>query len=114
MKYITIVIVIISYFFILSLGLNMMLSDISILSIQPEGNTSFFIMNTSSVNMSTSEIPEGVSLKSFPLALKVMFSFRTPIPSAIPKTAATIISFINWLVMILLGISLYRIINPLA
>jgi hypothetical protein len=43
-----------------------------------------------------------------------MFGFRTPIPAAVPQTLTSIISFINWLMVILLGISLYRIINPLA
>lgn len=114
MRYITIIIVVVCYFFLMSIGLNLLLKDSLIVSASPVGNDSFISINASSINMTTEEIPDEVSLKSFPSALKVMFGFRTPIPDAIPATGAAIISFMNWFLMILLGISLYRVINPLA
>lgn len=114
MKWIVIIIVIVVYWFLVVMGLNFLLQDEFILSAGAEGNTSFSVFNTTDINMTTDELTEQTSLRSFPSALKVMFGFRTPIPAAIPATLASILSFINWFLVILLGISVYRIINPLA
>lgn len=115
MKWIVIIIVIVSYWFLIGIGLNFLLQDEFILSVGAEGDTSFFIPNTTNVNMTTDELIEGrTSLRTFTSSLKVMFGFRTPIPSAIPQTLVVILSFTNWFMVILLGISIYRIINPLA
>lgn len=114
MKWIVIIIVIVSYWFLIGMGLNYLIQDEFILSAGSEGNSSFIVPDTSNINMTTDELTETTSLRSFPTALKVMFSFRTPIPLAIPQVLTVILSFINWFLVILLGISIYRVINPLA
>ena len=61
------------------------------------------------------EIPaETSTLRSFINTLNTMFGFRTPALSNIPDYIAVIISFINWFLVILLGISIYRIANPIS
>lgn len=111
MRYITITIVIIIYFFLISLGLNLLLQDDFILAEGMEGNTSFNIPDTSDINMTTDELSEQTTLRTFPSILSIMFGFRTPIPNGLPQTLVVIISFMNWFLIILLGISAYKIIN---
>lgn len=112
MRYITIVIVIIVYWFLLGMGLNFLLKDTLLVSAEMGSNYS--MINISNVNMTTDELTDEVSLKSFPSALKIMFGFRTPEINGLPSILTFIISFINWFLVIMMGISIYRIINPLA
>lgn len=98
----------------LGIGLNFLLQDPFITSEGIIGNTSFTIQDTSNLNMTILEPTDTPTLKSFPNALKIMFGFRTPIPTAIPQFLASFLSFINWFLFIIFGLAVYRLINPLA
>lgn len=114
MRWIVIIIVIIVYWFLIGMGLNFLLQDPFITSEGIVGNTSFNIPNTENVNMTQLQNPEQTTLRTFPNTLKIMFGFRTPIPAAIPQTLAGILSFLNWFLIVIFGIAVYRIVNPLA
>jgi len=64
--------------------------------------------------MSVDAPTDTTTLLSFGNALRTMFAFRTPQFSEIPDFIAVVISFMNWFLVIALGISLYRILNPLS
>lgn len=114
MRYITILITIICFWFLLGVTLTSLYSD-SFLVSGGEINTSYETINPGTdINMSTLQ-PEGTTtLVSFVNALKTMFGFRVPALSNIPNELAVILSFINWFLLIILGISIYRLANPLS
>ena len=114
MRYITILIVIVVYWFLLGIGLSLLIQDEFIMAQAVEGNTSYNLFNVSDVNMTTDDIGEQTTLRTFPSVLKMMFGFRTPIPQGIPSIIAVLLSFINWFALIFFGIAVYRVINPLA
>lgn len=110
MKYITLVIVIVSYWLLLGFGLNLLVRDEFITSQSMTGNQSYVYLDTSQINLSSEELSEDTSLSAFPSSLKIMFGFRTPIPQGLPTALVVVISTINWFLFILAGISLYMII----
>ncbi len=114
MRWIVVIMVIVAYYFILGFGLSFLIQDEFIIAEAIEGNTSLTLVNTSIINLTTSEFSTDTNLRSFPNALGIMFGFRTPLPAAIPQSLTVIISFINWFLLILLGTAVYRIINPIA
>jgi hypothetical protein len=67
-----------------------------------------------STNMSVDSPTDTTTLRSFGNALRTMFGFRASQQSGMPQSFASIISFINWFLVIILGISLYRILNPIS
>jgi len=107
--------VIIVYYFLLGVGLTLLLQDVLLVSATGEGNTTYSLLNTTDINMTSDEmIGEGKTLKTFPNTLKIMFAFSTPKIAGLPSTLVAFISFINWFLLIIFGISVYRIINPLS
>ncbi len=111
MRYITILISIILFWFLLSVILTSMFQDPFITN--PTQNTNFSI-DVDSVNMTTDDPVETTTLRSFVNALGVMFAFRSPVLSGVPSIISTLLSFLNWFLVILLGISIYRIANPIS
>lgn len=118
MRYITILIVITVYWFLLGLGLSFLIQDEFIIASAFEGNTSYNLIDEDDINMTAmvynSEDIEGTTLRTFPSVLKMMFGFRTPIPQGIPSIFAVLLSFTNWFALIFFGIAVYRVANPLA
>ena len=113
MRWIVIVIVIIAYYFLLGIGLNFLLQDPFITSAEGVGNKSFSF-DATDVNMTVLNLEDQTTLRSFPNALQIMFGFRTPLPTAIPQTVTSILSFLNWFLLIIFGIAVYRLVNPIA
>jgi len=91
-----------------------MFSDSFIAQPDVDDNFTLDITSDTFINMSTSEPKTTSTLKSFIDALRIMFTFRVSGVSGVPNVVSTILSFINWFLVILLGISIYRIVNPLA
>ena len=115
MKMIVIIMVIIVYYFLLGFGINLILQDTLLVAANIEGNTTLQLVDTSNINMTVFNPIEGeTTLRSFPNTLKIMFGFRTPKVVGFPNIIAVILSFINWFLLIIGGVAVYRIINPLA
>lgn len=115
MKPITIIFTVVFYWFLLGVGLNFLLLDTLVTATGAGTNQTYSTFNTTGLNMTTTEsTPETTSLKSFPDTLKMMFAFKTPTAIGIPKIIGTIISFMNWVLVIFFGLSVYRLINPFA
>lgn len=113
MRYITILITIIFYWFLLGLTLSFMYQDSFINSPSLDSNYTS-VGATSNINFTTDEYTNQTTPITFINVLKTMFLFRVPKSVGMPYLMTFIISFINWILIILLGISIYRIINPLA
>lgn len=106
---------IIIYWFLLGMGLNFLLQDTLVVAESSNANQSYSLMNTSTINMTTTGgTPEKPSLKSFINTLKMMFAFSTPEVAGLPSAVTFVISFVNWFLMVFFGIAVYRVANPLS
>lgn len=112
MKNIIILILIIFYWFVLSTVLTYMFQDEFLSSALIEGNETYDIeINTTFMNI-TSGQPSGVG-QSTPISFLSMtgriFTMRIPF---IDSQINFIISFINWLMILVLAIVIYRLVSP--
>lgn len=114
MRYITILMTIIIYWFLLGIMLTNVYNDDFFTNIGEINSSYETISSSTDINMSVDEPTDTTTLRSFGNALKTMFGFRVPKFSGIPNSIATVLSFINWFLLIILGVSLYRILNPIS
>lgn len=114
MRYITIIIVIMTYWFVLALGLNLLLQDEFIIAEGISGNTTLLLPDAANINMSTENFSETTSLRNWIEPLRIMFTFRNPIPNALPSTVKWILTIVNWALVIFGIIAVYRIANPVS
>ncbi len=115
MKMIVIVMVILVYWFLLGIGINLLLQDELIVSANV-GNNSLNKFDATNLNMTTLNPSNdgNPTLKTFVSTLKIMFGFSTPIAIGIPSLVAQIISFTNWFLFLIGGLAVYRLANPFA
>lgn len=108
------VIIIPIFWFALGFILTAIVSDTSLDGISA-GNGNFTNIDVSSFNSSDSQVG-GSSTGGADLldSLKIMFGFSIPTNSGFPQFLVTLISFINWLLVIIFGVAIYRVLNPFA
>ena len=111
MRWVVVIIAIVVYFFLVTTGLNSLLKDEFYNSPAGDGNTTFTVPDTTNVNVSILD-GEDTSFRTTFSMFKLMLGFRTPVPSTIPQSLAGLLSFINWFLIALLLLALYRLLNP--
>lgn len=103
------------YFFFLTTFLTFLQADTSLAELgdYETGNQSYDInVNTSNINMTSgaSDIESPLSIIQM---LVRMFTWRIP-ESLVPSWLEFIIVFINWLFLIVLGFSIYKMLSPVT
>lgn len=100
------------YFFIISTTLTYISADPALAEYSLDGNVTFIIdQNTSSINL-TGDINDPDPSPGSILDMTVrMFTFRLP-SSIVPSSLNFIINFINWILLIILAIVIYRLVVP--
>ena len=112
MKFIVIIILIVFWWFIVGATLTSMVNDSFISGESLTGNNSYTVGDATVFN-SSGVYNEDASKKSF-LDMSVrMFTFRVP-TSLLPTGFNAFLSFLNWFLLILMVVSIYRLANPLS
>ena len=114
MKYIVILIMIISFWFLLGMSLTYINNDIVLSELSDDEhdiNTSFQIQDSSAWNIT--EQGDDVNRGSILDMTIRMFTYRVP-ESLLPTGFNIFLSLLNFMLLLLFIISLYRIINPLS
>ena len=109
MKPLIIMVSIMIFWLMLFITLSYVLADTSLIEINV--NTSNF--NVTSENINFNELQNQGSLSRFIDAVKIMFAYHIP-TATFPKGIINILSSINWLLVIVFGICIYRVANPFA
>lgn len=107
MSYVKILIGIICFWFFLSLTLSYIGNDFII-----DGNTTYSTINRSAFNISSSQDYEPTRTNFLDMLFR-MFTFSIS-TALIPASLNIFISFLNWILLLLLIICVYRIANPLS
>lgn len=115
MKWQVIAIMIMIYWILLGTILSYAVQDSYLFTPSMTGNQSYNIpFDTDAVNLSTLQaVGDDTTTRSFPEAMRIMWTFRTP-TSGFPEGISDFLSTINWMLVILFGTAVYRILNPLS
>lgn len=113
MRYIILLMIIIVYWFLVSTGIGFLLEDELIFSQDISGQANF-TLNTSGINMTSADVPTEQSISKWKTGLRFLFGFKMPISLQIPIFLRSLIAFINWFILILTIICLYKIGNPIS
>jgi len=113
MKYIVILLGIMMYGFLLSIGMPLLLQDEFLTNADYNSNNTYDV-NSDDLNFSTSELSETPgTVNKLKTAFNYLFSIGVNESSTnLPLILQNIISFINWLVLILGIICTYKILWP--
>ncbi len=114
MRYITILMAIIVWWFLVAMGLGFLSQDEFINSNQLDGNTSFDTIGTEGMNFTSLDFPEQNSISKWKTAISFLFGFNLGTNLDIPVAVAVIITFINWFSVLLSIVCIYKIGNPLS
>ena len=112
MKFIVIIIAISFWWFVLAFMLTSISNDPFISDLTITGNTSYIVGDISVLNAS-GDFSESASRTSFMSMTGRMFTFRIP-ESLLPDGFNVLLTFLNWFLLGLMVISIYRLANPLA
>lgn len=106
--------VIIVYWFLIGIGTSLIVQDNLLFSENLEGGSNYSALETSAINYSSFDSPESNTLSKWKTALSFLFGFKLPETLGAPAFLRGVIAFINWFVLLLTVICLYKIGNPLS
>ena len=105
------------WWFSLIIGTNFLLLDTTLINAGIEGNTT---LNTpegarDTLNFSSDiSSHESTGIKTFKTAVQILFGFTVPDNFELPSILVIIISFINWIALVLTIVTVYKLVNPLS
>ncbi len=102
---------IVLFWFLMTLGITAIANDPLMQQVSQSGNTSFLIdANTDNINFTSETVsPETSNPISYVQMLFRIFTFRVPEILNAPVLVGVIISFVNYFLVLVLGILLYRL-----
>ncbi len=115
MRYITILTVIIFYWVIVGIGMSFLVQDKFMITPTDTINESgFTTIETGGMNLTSIDSPDTNSISKWKTAIRFLFGFSLSSNIEAPATINFIISFINWLSIIMIIICIYKIGNPIS
>ncbi len=114
MRYIVLLIVLIVYWFLIAVGMGFLVQDEFISSGGIGVNTTYTALETEGINFSSIDAPTENSISKWKTSMGFLFGNRLSTQLDMPPILNFIISFINWLSVILIAICIYKIGNPIS
>ena len=113
MRYIVILLMAIFWWFLVGMGMNfLLLDDVLLTNAGLSGSANYTALNTDTINFSAETIGEDTGISNIKTGLKFLFGFRiTENVFEVPNLIRDILSFMNWLILIITLISVLKVVN---